>query len=215
MYDELTGVISHYKTNPMQKVFLLGHSWGGILASGYAGKYPNAIQGLVVGEPGGLEYKDIVDYVSASRSFKLWSEMLNDASYLDQFITGKEDQHEILDYKLALLASKNEITGEDNTAPGSTWRSGAVINTALNEIGEEYEPDFSQGIDQLEVPVLLLYSENNKAYPDDWAQKISAAYTTAELYKVKGVGHNGIVSDDYAWTNLTLPRILSYFNTIQ
>ncbi len=215
MYDELSGVIAHYRTSPSQKVFLLGHSWGGIMATGYAGKYPNAIQGMVVGEPGGLKYDDILDYVSTALSFKLWSELFNDVTYLDQFITGKEDQHEILDYKFALLAGKNEITGEDNSEPESSWRSGAVINTAFSKIGDEFEPDFSQGIHQFEIPVLFLYSEKNKAYPDDWAQKISASYATAELFKVTGVGHDGIISDDHAWSQITLPRILTYFNSIQ
>lgn len=212
MYDELSGVIAHYRTNPDQKVFLLGHSWGGILATGYAGKYPHAIQGLVVCEPGGLKYDDILDYVNESRSFKLWSELLNDATYLDQFMTGKEDQHEILDYKLAVLAGKNEITGDATSI--SFWRSGAVINAALIEIGEDYKPDFSEGITQFETPVLFIYSENNRAYPDSWAQRISGAYNNAELFKVAGTGHEGIVADQHAWQTLTMPQILSYFNSI-
>lgn len=54
MYDELHAVIAYYRKNPGQKVVLLGHSWGGMLASGYTGKYPNDIQGLIVCEPGGL-----------------------------------------------------------------------------------------------------------------------------------------------------------------
>ncbi len=215
MYDELSGVIAHYRTHEEQKVFLLGHSWGAILATGYAGKYPDAIQGLVVCEPGGLQFDDILEYVTESRSFKLWSEVMNDAVYQDQFITGKEDQHEILDYKLAILASKNPVTGEDNTAPGSTWRSGAVISSALLEIGEKYEPDFSQGIDQFDVPVLFFYSEENKAYPDDWAQKISNAYNHVDLVKVDGVGHDGIIADDKAWAEITLPGIRSYFHSLQ
>ena len=214
MYDELSGVIAHYRTNPDQKVFLLGHSWGAILATAYAGKYPHAIQGLVVCEPGGLKYDDIIEYVTESRSFKLWSELLNDATYLDQFITGKEDQHEILDYKLAILASKNENTGDGNINP-SFWRSGAVINAALEEIGEAHKPDFSAGISQFEVPVLFIYSANNLAYPDEWAQRISNAYNSAELYKITGTGHEGIVLDQHAWNEYTMPKILAYFNSIQ
>ncbi|RTZ45976.1 hypothetical protein EJ377_15075 [Chryseobacterium arthrosphaerae] len=49
------------------------------------------------------------DYIKESRSFKLWSEILNDATYLDQFISGKEDQHEILDYKMSMLSSKTVL----------------------------------------------------------------------------------------------------------
>ena len=47
LYDELSGVIAHYRTSLNQKVFLIGHSWGAMLATAYAGKHPDAIQGLV------------------------------------------------------------------------------------------------------------------------------------------------------------------------
>jgi proline iminopeptidase len=139
---------------------------------------------------------------------------MSNATYLDQFITGKEDQHEILDYKLNLIASKNEITGANNIDPEGSWRAGAVINGALIEIGEEHEPDFSEGIGQFELPVLFIYSEKNLAYPDSWATKISRAYQQVQLIKVPGTGHEGILSDDAAWNNTTMPAILAYFNSL-
>jgi proline iminopeptidase len=214
LYDELSGVIAHYRTGRNQKVFLVGHSWGAILATGYAGKYPNAVQGLVVCEPGGLLWDDIEEFVEESRSFGLFGELLNDATYLDQFITGKEDQHEILDYKAAMLASKNDITGDDLTEPRSFWRSGAVINIGLFKVGEDHDPDFSEGIRNINMPVLFFYSEYDKAYPDSWAQRISSAYNSVELFKVMGVGHDGIIKDKAAWTNQTLPKILDYFDSL-
>ncbi|MGB4847637.1 MAG: alpha/beta fold hydrolase [Saprospiraceae bacterium] len=214
MYDELSGVITHYRTHADQKVFLLGHSWGAILATGYIGRYPNAIQGLVVCEPGGLVFSDIKEYITTSLSPSLWSEWSNDATYPDQFITGKEDQHEILDYKLSIQASYNPVTGEDNRKPGSFWRSGAVINTAMLDIGDQYKPDFSQGITSFNVPVLFFYSGNNHAYPDEWAARISSVFHQVDLIKVAGVGHDGIVSDDDAWRNITMPKVLSYFNSL-
>ena len=55
IYDELSGVIAHYRTHPNQKVFLIGHSWGAMLATAYAGKYPNAIQGLAIAGTRGIE----------------------------------------------------------------------------------------------------------------------------------------------------------------
>ncbi len=214
IFNELGGVIAHYRTSPNQKVILLGHSWGGILATGYAGKYPTAIQGLVVGEPGGLKWDDISEYINESQAFDIWGELLNDATYTDQFITGDENQHEILDYKLALLSSNNEITGENNTEPGGSWRSGAVILDAFNEIGESYKPDFSEGIGHFNAPVLFFYSEKNKAYPDSWAQKISAVYPSVDLFKINGIGHNGIISDKKAWTESTLPKLITYLNSL-
>ena len=214
MYDDLAGVIACYRTKSSQKIFLIGHSWGGILASGFAGKHPDMIQGLVVAEAGGLIWEDIKDYVKQSRSFSLWGEELNNATYLDQFLTGKEDQHEILDYKMSMKAVRNDITGEDNTTPGSFWRAGAVVNSALFKIGEKYSPDFSAGLNNFNVPVLFIYSEKNQAYPASWAEKISAAYNTKELFKVNGVGHGGIIKDAQAWSQQVMPKVLSYFASL-
>lgn len=213
-YQELKGVITYYRTSPSQRVYLVGHSWGGILATGFAGKYPAAVQGLVVAEPGGLKWHDIKSYVKSSRQFKLWSELLNDATFLDEFISGREDQHAILDYKAAMVASKNDIAGEDNTAPNSFWRNGAVVNTALFKVGDKHQVDFSAGIHQFSKPVLFLYSAANKAYPQNWALRVSAAYTTPILSRVNGTGHAGIFSDNIAWNADTKPAILDYFDTL-
>jgi proline iminopeptidase len=213
-YDDLSGVIAHYRTSPSQKVFLLGHSWGAMLATGYVGKHPTAVQGLIVSEPGGLKWNDIKDYVQESSSFSIWKELFNDVTYLDQFISGKTDQHEILDYKHGLIAAKNDITGDNTPETGAFWRSGAVVSTAFFEIGKSHEPDFSSGISQFKTPVLFFYSSLNEAYPDSWAQKISSAYSSVSRHKISGVGHRGIVATRSAWTGQTMPKILNYLNSL-
>lgn len=214
VYDELTDVIAHYRTHAEQRVYLLGHSWGAMLATAYTGKYPNAVDGLVLAEPGGLKWDDIVEYVSTANAFSLWGETLNDAAYMDQFLTGRENDHEILDYKLAMLAGKNQITGEYNTAPGSFWRAGAVINAGMFRIGAEARPDLSEGISSFSTPVLFFYSEKNLAYPDAWAQKITSVFPSVSVTRVMGVGHAGIVTDAQTWESITQPRILTYFDSL-
>ncbi|MBS1741540.1 MAG: alpha/beta hydrolase [Bacteroidetes bacterium] len=219
-YDELRGVIRHYKIHPSQKVILLGQSWGAILATGYAGKYPDEIDGLIVAEPGGLKWDDVKEYVGNSRSFKLWSEALNDATYLDQFISGKEDQHEILDYKSSLIGSTNEIVGDVGSDLGSnasryaSSRSGAVVNAAAFELGEDEKPDFSSGIQNFSTKVLFIYSSNNKAYPDSWAAKIALVYPNKEIFKAQGVGHSGMVDQVNFWTTTMEPKIISYIHSL-
>jgi proline iminopeptidase len=219
-YDELREVIAHYKTSATQKTILLGQSWGAMLATAYTGKYPDEIDGLIVAEPGGLKWDDIVDYISESRSFKLWSEALNDATYIDQFITGKEDQHEILDYKAGLLGSVNTIVGDlgsnlGNNAPSYVAsRSGAVVNAASFELGQDINPDFSDGINQFSKKVLFIYSSNNKAYPDSWMTKISSAYPSKEIFKAQGVGHSGMLDQVTFWTTTMEPKIISYIQSL-
>jgi proline iminopeptidase len=214
MYNDLSGVIAHYRRHPQQKVVLLGHSWGGILATGYAARYPDAVQKLIVAEPGGYKWDEIVEITKKSNSFGLWSESLNNATYIDQFMSGKEDQHELLDYKLAMMGSENKITGEDFAAPGSFWRCGAVINAALVEIGKEHKPDFSAGIERYAKSVLFMYSSQNKAYSDDWAHKLSGVFPARKLVKIDGVGHDGIFSSHSAWAGQTMPQILSHIHSL-
>lgn len=214
MYDELNGVVAHYRVNAEQKLYLIGHSWGGILAAGYAGKYPDKVDGLVVAEPGGLKWEDIESYVKESRSFSLWGEMFNDACFLDQFISGRADQHEILDYRAGMLGSKNEITGDDKPMPGNAWRAGAVINTAMFEIGNKHHPDFSAGLNRFQVPVLFLYSERNKVYTDEWAQHVARAFKNVQLHTIPGVGHEGIIANSGTWNSVTELKVLQYFRSL-
>lgn len=214
MYDELHEVISHYRRRPDQKVILLGHSWGAMLATAYAGKHPNEIQGLILCEPGGLKWEDVVSYSRKSGSFNIWSEFLNDVTYLDQFITAKPEDHILLDYKAGMQATKNAITDGQSRDPLRYWRNGVVMGTALFQLGEEGKPDFSEGINQFQAPVLFVYSENNKAYPTSWAEHVSAAYKNAELFQVAGAGHASMISNLSSWHTITLPKFLKYCQSI-
>ena len=219
-YDELKGVIAHYRTSNNQKVVLLGQSWGAMLATGYTGKYPDDIDGLISAEPGGLKWDDIIEYIGNSRSFGLWSEALNDAAFIDQFLSGKENDHEILDYKYSILGSVNEIVGDvgsdlgENAPKRTLSRSGAVINTASFELGEKLKPNFFEGIQNFSTKVLFIYSSNNKAYPDHWAEKISSFYPNKEVFKAQGVGHSGMIDQIGFWQNTMESKVISYIKSL-
>lgn len=215
LYDELSGVIAHYRTSPTQKVFLLGHSWGGMLATGYINAYPEAIDGVIVGEPGGLKWADIETYFSRLFDYKLTGEALNDVTYQDQFITGKADQHAILDYKFALLAGA-EDTGESpvgNEGPLPSWRAGAIINDTYIAYGEQIKVDFTDHLSDFNKPVLFLYSEHNKAYGKAHAEQVSAAFNEVELFLAKDAGHD-MLSFPRGWNN-AFPVMLNYLNQLK
>jgi proline iminopeptidase len=213
-YNELLGVINTYKTHPSQKVFLLGQSWGAMLATAFTGKHPDVVDGLAVIEPGGLQWNDVIEYITKSRSFKLWGELSNDATYKDQFISDKKNNHELLDYKFGMISTTNTITG-DKMEPEGQWRSGVVISMGSYEIGDKLKPDFSSGIDQFKKPVLFIYGGQNKAYPDSWATKISDAYPSKTVVKINAAGHSGMFTDRDIWTSATLPQLLTYFNSLK
>ena len=212
--NELKGVIDHYKTSNDQKVILLGHSWGAIMATAYAARYPEKIHGMVLIEPGGLKWDDIIAYIKKSQSTPLWSEISNDALYQDQFISNKKDNHEILDFKLALFASHGNPNTEENTIlKEGFWRYGSVINLISFNYGQKDKPDLGDGIQNYNRPILFMHGAKKNVYTDAWAQKISANFKFKEVFKVPGVGHSGMF-DPMPWSTITLPKIVSYFNML-
>jgi proline iminopeptidase len=212
--NELKGVINHYKTKANQKVILFGHSWGAIMATAYAGKYASEIHGMALIEPGGLKWDDIVEYIKKAQSTPLWSEMVNDILYQDQFLSTQKDNHEILDYKLTLLASHGSPnTLETITGKDGFWRFGAVINLISFNYGQKHKPDMSEGIQNYNRQILFIHGGAGKVYTSEWAQKIAAVYKNKEIFKVDGVGHSGML-EPLPWNTITLPKLVTYFKSL-
>jgi len=216
MLDDLSAVIAHYRKSPTQKVFLLGHSWGATLATSFINKYGGAINGAILAEPGGFTWSDIEGYVSRSRDVKITSELMSDFLYADQFITGKKDQQAILDYKYALrfaAADGDKDNPIGNEGPLPFWRLGAVVNEALFELGDKEKPDWTTHLREYNTKVLFVYSERNRAYGLDYAQKVSSAYPNVQLFKVNGAGHD-MLSFPTGWSNF-YPVALNYLNSLK
>ncbi|MEJ8843625.1 alpha/beta hydrolase [Lacibacter sp. H375] len=214
MIDDLNAVILHYRKSPTQKLFLLGHSWGAILATAYINQIPSKVNGAIFCEPGGFKWTDIEAYVKRARDIRFTSEVLNDAFYLDQFITGKKDQHAILDYKLGLLAaaesSVDNPTGNEALLP--FWRAGAVVNKALFELGEKQQPDWTGNLQMFTPPILFVYSERNKAYGLDHARYVSSAYQQVQLQRIDNAGHD-FLSFPSGWIQF-FPVAFQYLNSL-
>lgn len=215
LYDDLSGVIAHYRTSPDQKIFLLGQSWGAMLATAYINRYPNAIDGAILAEPGGFVWKDIEEYVARTREFDYLGELMNDAVYAEQFLTGSKNSHEILDYKFELLAatdnSADSPLGNEGRLP--RWRSGAVTFNAYFEIAKNRQPDWSSNLGKFTTKILFFYSEYNKAYGRQHAEKISSFYPNVQLAEARGTGHD-MFSFSTGWNN-TFPIVVEYLNSLK
>jgi proline iminopeptidase len=187
MFEDLDEVIAHYRSSNEQKVFLFGHSWGAMLATGYINTRPAAIDGAILAEAGGFTWEEVQEYGERSRRLKLFSEVSNDVLYPDQFLTGDENDHAVLDFKLALASPY--VYGKGNAegieGPSPFWRNG--------------------------TKVLMLYSENNKAFGEAIALQEASAYPHAEIAEVKGTGHEMIY---FGWDNV-YSLVLPYLNSLR
>jgi len=213
MLDDLTAVISHYRRSKDQKIFLLGHSWGAMLATSYINSYPASINGIILAEPGGFTWNQTSDYIKKTRDLSPFSENSNDALYPDQFFTGKENDHEMLDYKMAVVASFDSREGNPLGIAGvyPFWRFGAVTQSALSDIGRKDGFDWTTNLSQYKTKVLFCYSELNKAYGAGHAQLLSSFYPNFQLEMIKGTGHEMFY---FGWDNF-YPIIKNYLNALR
>lgn len=211
--DDLTDVIDYYRTSNSQKVFLFGHSWGAMVAAAYVNSYPNRISGVILAEPGGLNKKLLDEYGESSRKLELFSETTSNLFYLDQFLTGKENEHEILDYKMGIATSFSYAKGNDEgiEGPSPFWRMGTAVLNGFIDISENDGFDFTTHLDLYETKVLFLYGEMNKSYGLKFAQKEAAFFPSSEIAEVKGTGHEMIY---FKWENVH-PLVLNYLNSLK
>ncbi|GAB5565218.1 MAG: hypothetical protein Wins2KO_22810 [Winogradskyella sp.] len=210
--DDLTEVIEYYRTSPNQKVFLFGHSWGAMLVAAYINKYPDRIDGAIFAEAGGFNKQLLDEYTEASRKLDFFSEVTSDNFYFDQFITGKESEHQVLDYKLAISSSFSYAEGnkEGIEGPSPFWRNGAIALDAFVDIAEDDGFDFTTNLNQYQTNVLFLYGENNSSYGLEFAQKEAAFFPNSEIVRIDDTGHEMIY---FKW-NSVYPVVLNYLNTI-
>ncbi len=213
-FEDLRAVIAHYRTSPGQKVFLLGQSWGAMLATAYINLYPNDVQGTILCEPGGFIWQDVLDYISRAHDLNYFGEELNDAAYSAQFISGKKDEHAILDYKQNLLDAASDAGGSlGNEGRVPYWRRGAVSYKVHFDLANKNRPDWTTNLHKFTTKVLFLYSERNTSYGLSHALKVSSAFPNAELHEVKGVGHN-LFTFQKGWDQV-YPMMLDYLNTLK
>jgi len=194
--DELDGVINHYRNSATQEVVLAGHSWGAMLATAYVNQKPDSVLGMILAEPGGFTWEQTISYVEKARKLELFAETTNDYVYQDQIITG--DDHNTLDYKMALSTAGDVTTGDLGATP--FWRYGAICNIASLDlaINNPEQLDFTANLSLFTRKTLFAFSELNTAYGREHADAVSAFLPNVELAEILDCGHE---IPHFGWNN--------------
>ncbi len=208
--EDLAAVIGHYRT-PGQKVFLMGLSWGAMLATAYVNEHPGDISGLVLMEPGGFTWNDTKEYLTRWQTMDPFAETVNDMLFVDQLVTGSD--HNTIDYKAAVQGAAEYAPGNalGIAGPEPFWRMGAACAAGAYEYAREHSFDFTTQLQQYDKPVLFLYSEYNKAYGKSHAERVSAAYPRVQLVEIRGTGHDIVY---FGWENFH-PVATAWLDTVR
>lgn len=89
MLEDIERLREHLK---IEKWSVLGHSFGGMLASQYATQYPQRIEKLILSSSGGIDL-DLLNYVGKSINSKLSAVQLDSINYWTQKINDGDTSH--------------------------------------------------------------------------------------------------------------------------
>ncbi|MBN1453592.1 MAG: alpha/beta hydrolase [Anaerolineales bacterium] len=188
-----------------EPVYLVGHSWGGMLASGYLGYAPEKIAKAVMAEPGFLnaqEQKDWQAYfgeitggpeylwVAARAGFAAFHVNGPDEYASEDFLVGAN----ILPYFENHPDNPYHCPGEPYDAP--MWRWGNTASSAIQSTASSADLDsLSAHAGDYEKPVLFLASECNTWIGPELQANHAALYPNSQLVIISNSGH------DMVWDN--------------
>lgn len=194
--SDLDAVVGHYSKG--RTVRLIGHSWGGMLVSGYIGKHPEKVSHAVLAEPGflttemmkkaGIRFGPRWEAGFLYRASKAWVKSL--------FIKGpgKDAASDYLIGQVAPYANPEFYCGGLLPEPAKIyWRPGAtamqaIMKSAANENGE-IEVDLTKGVENFDKPVLFIASECNTATGKEHQERQMKFFPKAELVVIQDSGH--------------------------
>ncbi|MBL0736275.1 alpha/beta hydrolase [Flavobacterium sp. GN10] len=164
MIDDIEEIRAHLKTD---KVFVIGHSFGGILATKYAEKYPEHVKGLILLNAT-LDINDSLLNQIAFMGKTLGKDfpVKDKGSILNTFFEAKQQIKKAnLDYK---ILSDNKTTVEKlDSIDNSEKRNSSFAQHALS--GPLYFSDFTKETASIKVPTLVISgTKDNNIGPEHY-----------------------------------------------
>ncbi|WP_433779607.1 alpha/beta fold hydrolase [Flavobacterium anhuiense] len=164
MIDDIEEIRTHLKTD---KIFVIGHSFGGILATKYAEKYPQHVKGLVLLNAT-LDINDSLLNQIAFMGKTLGKDfpVQGKDSILNTFFEAKQETKKAdLEYKM--LSDNRANVEKLDSIDNSEKRNSSFAQNALS--GPLYFNDFTKGTASIKVPTLIISgTKDNNIGPEHY-----------------------------------------------
>ena len=174
----------------IKKWVVLGHSFGGMLASYYATIHPTRIEKLILSSSGGIDL-DLLSYVETRTNEKLSTVERDSLNYYNQKLKNGDTSHAVRIGRGRALApayvyrKKNiQIIAERLTEENSTLNS--LVWQNLNEI----KFNVAEKVKDFEQKVLIIQGKND-IVDMATAEKIQKAFKNSSLVRLDKCGHYG------------------------
>lgn len=207
--DDLDAIVDAY--SPGQPVHLLGHSWGAMLASAYAGAYPGKVARLVLAEPGFLDQATL-PHLNAG-GWPGWAVAWGMArAWLAQWsVRTQGDAHARRDYLLGrmlpLVQARATCDGRPPVLEG--WRAGhasfdATVGRMERDPAFAASLDFRRGVENFQGATLFLAGRCSPVMGEAQQRRHMAYFRHARLEVLEGAGH--LLFNDQPERSLALVR---------
>lgn len=196
-FDDLDAFVEHYGRG--EKVILLGHSWGAMMASGYIGMYPEKVSKIIMIEPGILR-PDLSQPFFDGQSgpgpdiyfdlAKVWLNSWRVDISRDKY--AREDY--VISMAYPLMGGSGVHCGDVIPENFEGWRaSRKVLNeTVIAFVNDPVllaQLDFITDAHKFSGDVLLIGSTCNKVYGAEYQKRHLPFYKNIELVTIQNSGH--------------------------
>lgn len=173
-FDDLHSFINHYDNG--KPVYIVGHSWGAMMASGYVGMHPEKVSKIVLIEPGILKTELSEQYLNAGGPEIGFIDYVNlSGAWLNKWRVNTDgDKDARNDYFKTMLYMYFRNKEYKNDFRG--WRMGSSVSRqTIGRLMRDPELlaslDFLKGVENFDGDVLFLSSEYNKVYGADYQKQ--------------------------------------------
>lgn len=212
LLDDINEIKQHF--SPDKKIFLLGHSWGGALATYYVQKNPDKVAKLLLAEPGAL-YQDAAK-VANTTAFNFSAKGLNQMLNSQQYLSFENDN--IADYKMSIFANSDVGDYRDFASPDEIKQvkylrfgffAGYEINQWQGNFDETYHFDFVTTLkENYTGKTLILASDKSQRLGYDFQNQYhKPKFNHCQIIKIPNAGHYFIELNP----NISLPIIDNFF----
>jgi proline iminopeptidase len=196
-FDDLDAFVDHYGEG--EKVILLGHSWGAMMASGYIGMRPEKVDKVIMIEPGILRPDLAQEFVDAQSGPEPGVYMDLALIWLNSWrVDVSSDKYAREDFILStaykFMGGKGVHCGDVIPLNFKGWRASRKV---LDETAIAYanDPelfvllDFITDAHKFGGEVLLIGSTCNKVYGAEYQKRHLPFYKNARLETIENAGH--------------------------
>ncbi|MCB2017681.1 MAG: alpha/beta hydrolase, partial [Hydrogenophaga sp.] len=184
------------RVSPGQPVDLLGHSWGGMLASAYTGRHPDKVRRLVLAEPGFLDRTTMSAAMGGGWPGWAFVGGMAKAWLAQWLVEAGDDPHARRDW---LIGEMMPLFQASATCDGRVpvldhWRaSSAVFDATIGRMQGDAayaaSLNFHQGVDRFPGPVLFLTGQCSPRIGEAQQRKHMVHFRNARLVNLPAAGH--------------------------